>query len=344
VAILTDLGFSSTRAGNSLDNSKCLGTPGYTAPEIASGKFGLPTDIFAWAITVYELIENHPPWSYANPAQIDQSIEEGRMPKFSVPESELACLIKRSWDRSPDQRPTAAKIVNRFRQGRYRFPGMNDTDTRNFDAFVESTWQDLCRHEDAILGPLGNRRSSFIACTSWDTAITIKHQAKHQGVREAQFLLGVMYHRGLFFDRDDALALHYLKLTGSDDARKIATEIETTNTQYEKGCVQEEQRNWDNACVCYRLGISDKSRECVTQLGNMLVTVGDAESLKNGIRFLILGRKMGDRKAAYLLGRYYRKQAHNYEEAMREFEFARNLGHQGVDRELSKLRRILLEM
>ncbi|MGH7652772.1 MAG: protein kinase domain-containing protein [Gemmatimonadaceae bacterium] len=103
------LGPTLTSAGTS------LGTPGYMAPEQASGdKVDARADIYAWGIVAYELIAGAHPFAGKRTAQqlIAAQIAEKPRPigevRADVPDA-LASLIMRAIEKDPGARPQSAR-------------------------------------------------------------------------------------------------------------------------------------------------------------------------------------------------------------------------------------------
>ncbi|WP_460433872.1 serine/threonine-protein kinase, partial [Angustibacter speluncae] len=79
VGMLTDFGIASaTRDSRLTRSSRFVGTPVYLAPERALGRTsGAPADVYALAVTVYEVLAGHPPFAAADDlavlrAQVDE--------------------------------------------------------------------------------------------------------------------------------------------------------------------------------------------------------------------------------------------------------------------------------
>jgi TPR repeat protein len=278
-------------------------------------------------------------------------------------------------DPTAEMRPTAAQIFQIYLDGRLRFPGLSQADEANFADFVKRTADDLTRREAAI------RAQNYIPPMFWsleslggllgpspcDVALAVRGSAKG-GTSDARFLMGVLYHRGIVFDRDDARALRFLSSVVNDEARILIEEIRGKGDDYSQGCVLEAEgdkamaqgkceekvekaekaaqaeakakfgeakRNYEEAAERFLSGAMGKSVECITQLGKLLLRV-DVDEAGKGMRLLTLAGKLGDKKAAYALGRYYLKN-HDDVNGRPELRKAAELGHCLARRKLDLL-------
>jgi serine/threonine protein kinase len=335
-AFLMDLGLSRARdpptSSNALKNTQRLGSPGYEAPEIRSGNFGFPSDIFAYGKCLWSFMEDHPVTRNPEP-----SSKRGR-PEWA----ELHDLMHRCTLQEPSQRPTAQEIFADYLEGKYKFPGLTDPhQLANLASFVRRVSENLKRREEELRA----RRSlqsefcspafvmEMMKSKSHEFVSSLRKNAR-KGITDARVVLAVMYHRGIGVDRDDAAALYYLTRLEGEEAASLVGEIQNSETDYARGCVleaagriakvarqDEAMGMFEEAAQRYLEGARGGSRECVTQLGKMMVRNGAAD---RGVALLILGRRMGDVKAAYTLGKYYEFED---EKAEAEFRWAADRGH-----------------
>jgi hypothetical protein len=318
-AFLIDLGLSRSRVGGSLVNTKGPRTPGYDAPEITSEEFGFPADVYAWGKCLWGLLDGRSKITDGPPVS-RQTAEYGP----------LKDLMKRCTDNDPDRRPTAEWIFEQFEKGAYRFPWMKPDDDENFNGFVKSISIRLRRREEEIkmqnspcpmFGALGDLER-LLGPNSFEFARTVRESAR-KGMNEASVLMGVIYHRGLGLDRDDARALKWLAAVGTEEANRLADEIRSEASDYMRGCVFEAEGKLEEAAGSYWNGAMGRCRECVAQLGRMLLRLGD----ERAERILLIARKMGDRTAAYALAKHYRGDP---EKADAELRMAAEWGHCGA--------------
>ncbi|KAI9193056.1 kinase-like domain-containing protein, partial [Polychytrium aggregatum] len=125
-AVLTDFGLSRTkRTSESAARARTSafegGTQGYMAPEMLDGDEPAGnsklTDVFAFAVTIYEVINNGKVWitkdnTPMQPFQIGFQICSGKRPKrFDGIPDDIWDLIERCWAQSPSDRPSFAEIL-----------------------------------------------------------------------------------------------------------------------------------------------------------------------------------------------------------------------------------------
>jgi serine/threonine protein kinase len=346
---LMDLGFAKCVGPGGLERSMDFGTAAYKAPELVT-RWGVPTktvdtmasDIYSYAMIVYWLLEGKPPWDrdYNNRGKIWPLVQGGQRPDISDEHrrnekfKQIVTFLNGAWDNIPGRRPTAAEIFHWFVSGGLRFPGLSKAEEANLDAFMKKTAIEIQNRETAIRSQREviyefrsfPCQSGVLLGGSPAQIARIIEQAK-EGLTDARCLLGVLYHRGIIVDRDDARALKWLNRAATEESDRIVREIKSANGHYERGCVFEADRKWDEAAREYLQGIREKNRECVTQLGKMMVHRGDEASIARGLEYLGIGEKMGDKKAVFLIARHLYK-AEKLDEAIAKMEQANVLGHQ----------------
>ena len=123
-AKLGDFGLSAVKnaAKSSCSNAGAppgQGTPRYSAPEVLRGELLsmnqlLMSDIYSLAIVVFELLMEEEPYEGLKILQLQEHVGRGRMrpPLDSAILSwPVIDILKRSWDMSASQRPTATKFI-----------------------------------------------------------------------------------------------------------------------------------------------------------------------------------------------------------------------------------------
>ncbi|EAL45429.2 tyrosine kinase, putative [Entamoeba histolytica HM-1:IMSS-B] len=122
-AKLTD--FGSSRSINmlltNLTFTKGIGTPAYTAPEILNSKsYKKPADIFAFAITMYEILNWKTPYDtpqFEYSWSIAEFITNGkRLLKTDKINNEEYKLIQRCWADEPNKRMTVEEIISQLQK------------------------------------------------------------------------------------------------------------------------------------------------------------------------------------------------------------------------------------
>ena len=100
------------------------GTPRYSAPEVLRGEFLsmsqlLMSDIYSLAIVVFELLMKEEPYEYLNLLQLQEHVGRGRRrPTLdsAILTRPVIDILKRSWDVSASQRPTATEFIIEWSQ------------------------------------------------------------------------------------------------------------------------------------------------------------------------------------------------------------------------------------
>lgn len=132
VAKLTDFGLSmmknETEASLSSNHEmvRNIGTPRYSSPEILRGELMTldqmkMSDMYSYALVVFEIVCEEEPFSNLNAAQLRTQVGEKNLyPQFPndiYPDVDLMTQLLACWDREPTNRPTATsflKVVNRL--------------------------------------------------------------------------------------------------------------------------------------------------------------------------------------------------------------------------------------
>ena len=89
------------------------GTPAYMAPELLeSNTFTEETDVYAYALVIWEVLTGDIPWRGLNPMQVGMQILN-KQARPAVPEgapADLVALMQRCWAHEPGARPKFAAI------------------------------------------------------------------------------------------------------------------------------------------------------------------------------------------------------------------------------------------
>jgi serine/threonine protein kinase len=122
---------------DSMLQSKEVGTPCYTAPEIFSEGYGSwEVDVFAYAMTVYEIVTGTRPFAdIRSPANIMFKVVSGVRPMLpeSVPR-QLRSLIMTCWSQNPNDRLLFPAIVNFLIESG---PLLPDVDRSVYKAYID---------------------------------------------------------------------------------------------------------------------------------------------------------------------------------------------------------------
>ena len=89
------------------------GTPAYMAPELLeSNTFTERTDVYAYAIMIWEVLTGEFPWAGLNAMQIGMQVmvKKARPPVPEGAPRDLVALMQRAWAHDPNDRPTFADL------------------------------------------------------------------------------------------------------------------------------------------------------------------------------------------------------------------------------------------
>eukprot|EP01025_Chloroclados_australasicus_P058571 TRINITY_DN736_c0_g2_i1.p1 TRINITY_DN736_c0_g2~~TRINITY_DN736_c0_g2_i1.p1 ORF type:complete len:790 (-),score=67.26 TRINITY_DN736_c0_g2_i1:314-2437(-) len=110
---VSDYGIAQATYHFKTEGANSTHTMAYTAPEIIlMNKLTRKSDIYSFAIVMFELVTQTHAWNDYPPGKIIKNVSEGKRP--ALPESvskELRTLITKSWDQDPNQRPEASHII-----------------------------------------------------------------------------------------------------------------------------------------------------------------------------------------------------------------------------------------
>ena len=114
-----DFGLSQSESLNTAATQSTMGgggakgTPAYMAPELLeSNTFTEETDVYAYALVIWEVLTGDIPWRGLNPVQVAMQILT-KQARPAVPEgapADLVALMQRCWAHEPDARPCFAAI------------------------------------------------------------------------------------------------------------------------------------------------------------------------------------------------------------------------------------------
>ena len=113
---IADFGFSKfVETGQTLEQSRDVGTPMYMAPEIwdGTGNFGFEVDVFSFGMIMYAVLAGSMPYSRkVTIYEIMRIVPNGKRPQLTsnIP-SGYWPIIKRCWETSPALRPTFDEVV-----------------------------------------------------------------------------------------------------------------------------------------------------------------------------------------------------------------------------------------
>jgi len=121
---VSDFGLSKSESLNTAATQSTMGgakgTPAYMAPELLdSNTFTEETDVYAYALVIWEVLTGDIPWRGLNPMQVGMQIL-AKQARPAVPEgapADLVALMQRCWAHEPDARPTFAAIKAELRGG-----------------------------------------------------------------------------------------------------------------------------------------------------------------------------------------------------------------------------------
>ncbi|KAK8860565.1 hypothetical protein M9Y10_012230 [Tritrichomonas musculus] len=111
------------------------GTPKYMSPEIwLNAEYSEASDVYAFAITVYEIIVSEKPFQDMDIYRIMMMVRSSKRPELTeeVPNA-YRKLIERCWSQEPSDRPTFDQILTEMRTNReYILENVNEKDYLNY--------------------------------------------------------------------------------------------------------------------------------------------------------------------------------------------------------------------
>lgn len=130
---LCDFGIS--RFINKKVMTDAIGTASHMAPELmVTTNYDFKVDVFAYAATLYEMVEKKNPFAGRPLKEVITNIRTGKRPIFRRPDTPecLIDLIKRCWDQHPKNRPTPMQIFEEFATGKVYFAGTKPEPVKEF--------------------------------------------------------------------------------------------------------------------------------------------------------------------------------------------------------------------
>jgi serine/threonine protein kinase len=206
---LADLGLANFKSFRSAQNSGQVGTAMYAVPEVwRSSKYDFRSDVFGWGFILWVLAHLRAV-EYPGNDTYNEMIQDGR--------------IQECWAANPDNRPNAAAIVRRFREGSCLFDG---TDWPEFVSYVRRVDEDAQVRNHKMMAPPGEQMLGvplFLALTVDDPLYSdvITSAYAEDDDPASQLLLGVLYECGIAVDKCDFLARRHLERAKSPAAEKV---------------------------------------------------------------------------------------------------------------------------
>ena len=115
-AKLTDFGLSLTASGSSLAGTVRAGggTAAYQAPEQFDEIFTAASEVYSFAVILWELIHGGRPWEGKTPAAIMRAVDRGQRLEVTAAAGGLHELMCDCWVAEPSARPTFAGVEVRL--------------------------------------------------------------------------------------------------------------------------------------------------------------------------------------------------------------------------------------
>ena len=109
--LLCDFGCT-RKAECTIEGTKGVGTYRWMAPEVLKGTVSKASDVYSFAMVMYELLEHKVPFCDNTEAMATMKSSEGERPLLANPLPEYAqVIIETCWAHDPHDRPTFDKIV-----------------------------------------------------------------------------------------------------------------------------------------------------------------------------------------------------------------------------------------
>ena len=112
---LADFGLAVTVGGSTLSTMRAgAGTITHIAPEQLDEVFTQASEVYSFAIVLWEMQHGARPWAGKTPAQITRAVDRGQRPAVSVEDGVLRQLMTELWAHEADDRPSFADIDARL--------------------------------------------------------------------------------------------------------------------------------------------------------------------------------------------------------------------------------------
>lgn len=137
---ICDFGIARFEEHGSAGMTAKIGTPNYMAPElIQSTDYDRKVDVYAFAMILYEMNENVRPFRGLKVNDIFKAvIQNNERPEFTraTPQA-MQKLIRRCWDRNPENRPSFEEIRDILASGKVAFPDTHRYDITKFLQIID---------------------------------------------------------------------------------------------------------------------------------------------------------------------------------------------------------------
>lgn len=263
----------SARVRSSTDetqNSKPWRTPSYGAPEVESGEYGLPADIWSLGVSLRTL---------------------------SPDTSEVCRIGTKCINKDPRGRPSARQIVEEFIK---LVPDVSDDQKDKVRAEMQKRYSDITKTVKEYQDVNCTERQVIVKMlqTKWIDAVI--------GLRDSDdiAMYAFMFQFGLVLDRNLFCALALLSKSNSVSADRVIRAIRADESPYARGCVALFEKKVEDAVKLFRDGIRMGCLLCLTELGCLLVKSKNSEERVKGAKLIEIAAKRGDLKAMFRFGLY----------------------------------------
>ena len=289
---------------------------GYSIPEVLqNGKFTKESDVYSFALLVYELITNEQTFSKSDdPIQLLKEIENGSYrPKFNsdIPDCYKE-LIEACWSQDPQKRPSFSGIVSMLKKDS-RFI----TDKIDKDEFLEFANREYVEPENYNLQQLMNQADNndpkalfrFGLLYSKGIAMPLNkkkaarfyQKSAELGYAPAKCNLGKMYLRGYGIQQDKQKALELFEQAASQGDVKALFNI---GVMYYKGNGVEQ--SYDKAIEYYEKAAKLNDSEAQFNLGHLFLNgEGVPVDKKRAFDLFQKSARFGNPIAQFTLGVMY---------------------------------------
>ena len=116
LAKLTDFGLSLTASGSTLASTMRAGggTVAYQAPEQFDDTFTAASEVYSFAVILWELLHGGRPWDGKTPAAIMRAVDREQRPEVTAAGSGLQAVMCDCWAAEASDRPTFAGVEARL--------------------------------------------------------------------------------------------------------------------------------------------------------------------------------------------------------------------------------------
>jgi hypothetical protein len=144
-----DYGLSKTITEVDRDHSVSVGTCHYMAPEIRTGRYDKPVDIYAIGVILYEMIAGRPPFEGQTAAEVLMRHQFDRPDLAAIPQ-QYRLILEKCLDKDPARRPKDVKEILNALEKSAAAPGIWGEIRSNLGRVAKPWFADTPRPEEGV--------------------------------------------------------------------------------------------------------------------------------------------------------------------------------------------------